>query len=243
LLERNAAIFKEQGKALNDFASPDVKVLVVGNPANTNAFIAMCCAPDIPKENFTALTRLDLNRAKAQVVKKINSSGKSRISVADVHNVTIWGNHSNTQFPDVAHGYLSNYPRRGFAHSIREAINDDEWIHKVFVPAVQERGALVIKTRQKSSAASASIAIIDHLRNWLLGTAEGETVSMGVISDGSYGVAEGIIYSFPVICSNGSYSIVQDLSIDAKARKMMEISQNELLQERADAAAILGFKI
>jgi len=234
LLEKNAAIFREQGKALNDFASRHVKVLVVGNPANTNALIAMACAPSIPRENFTALTRLDHNRAKNQIARKLD------VNPSRVHNVIIWGNHSSTQYPDVNHGHVSDFPVDGLHESIRSAVNDEKWLQEAFIPAVQKRGAAVIKARKLSSAASAANAVADHLRDWFLGTPKGEVVSMAVPSDGSYGIPQGVIYSYPCTCSNGRYSIVQGLKIDSFSREKMTATHTELLDEKKEAFAFLG---
>jgi len=234
LLAKNAAIFREQGKALNDYADRNVKVLVVGNPANTNALITMSSAPTIPRENFTALTRLDHNRAKNQIARKLG------VNSAGVHNVIIWGNHSSTQYPDVNHGYISDHPTAGMHDGIRSVINDDKWLRETFIPAVQKRGAAVIKARKLSSAASAANAIADHLRDWLLGTPQGEMVSMAVPSDGSYGIAAGVIYSYPCVCSGGKYSIVQGLTIDDFSREKMKDTHNELLEEKKEAFAFLG---
>ncbi|ELR24366.1 malate dehydrogenase, partial [Acanthamoeba castellanii str. Neff] len=200
LLAKNAAIFKEQGRALDQYASKNVKVCVVGNPANTNALIAQACAPSIPKENFTALTRLDQNRAKGFLAKKLH------VSPGQIHNAIIWGNHSSTQFPDVSHGQVSI---DGRTVSLKEAVGGTEWVEKEFIPGVQQRGAAVIKARQKSSAASAANAVVGHVHDWLVGTPQGEWVSMGVYSDGSYGIPPGVIYSFPLTCSRGNWAIVQ----------------------------------
>jgi len=234
LLAKNAAIFREQGKALNDYASRNVKVLVVGNPANTNALIAMSCAPSLPRENFTALTRLDHNRAKNQIARKLG------VNSACIRNIIIWGNHSSTQYPDVNHGYVCDYPVRGIQDGVRSVINDDKWIQETFIPAVQKRGAAIIKARKLSSAASAANAIVDHLRDWLIGTPSGEIVSMAVPSDGSYDIPAGVIYSFPCVCSNGKYSIVQGLKIDAFSREKMNATHQELLEERKEAFDFLG---
>jgi len=226
LLKKNAIIFKEQGKALNDFASRNVKVLVVGNPANTNCLIAMENAPDIPKENFTALTRLDHNRAKSQIALKL------KVPVEDIHNVIIWGNHSATQYPDITYSYITNYPVIGMKTNVRSLINDDHWIQNEFISIIQQRGAEIIKARKLSSAASAANAIIDHLKDWLTGTPEGEIVSMAVVSDGSYGIPKGLIYSFPVTCKNGKYTIIQGFPISEFSQKKMDITTNELLEEK-----------
>jgi malate dehydrogenase len=231
LLAKNAAIFKVQGEALDKVAKKSVKVLVVGNPANTNAMIAKHYAPSIPAENFSALTRLDHNRAKAQVALKLG------IPVQDVHNVIIWGNHSSTQYPDVNHGYVV---LNGKKVPIREAINDEAFLNGQFITTVQKRGAAIIEARKLSSALSASQAITDHIRNWWLGTPEGEFVSMAVPSDGSYGIKEGVIYSYPVTCKNGKYTIVQGLSINDFSRQKMDATANELFDERKIALEMLS---
>jgi len=236
LLKRNAAIFQEHGKALNDYASRHVKVLVVGNPANTNCLIAKRFAPDLPSENFSALTRLDHNRAIGQIANKL------KVGAKDVHNVIIWGNHSSTQYPDVTFGYVNNYPAPNIKSSIRGLINNEDWVTKDFITTVQQRGAKVIEARKSSSAASAAFAIVCHIRDWLFGTPEGEMVSMAVLSDGSYNVPEGIIYSFPVTCKQGNWSIAQGLPLSELSRKMMVATANELLEEKNDAFALLEGK-
>lgn len=219
LLQENAKIFSAQGKAMNDNASRDIKVLVVGNPANTNALIAMSNAPDINHNAFTAMMRLDHNRALAQLASKLDCHS------SELANMTIWGNHSTTQYPDV-----SNLKLNGEA--ISETL-DDDWVKDAFIPGVQNRGAGIIKARGLSSAASAASAAIDHMRDWALGTRTDDWVSMAVPSDGSYGISEGIIYSFPVTCQSGTYSIVQNLEIDDFSKECMEITERELLDERA----------
>lgn len=224
LLYKNAEIFKVQGDALNKWASRDVKVLVVGNPANTNALIALTCAPDLPKKNFSALTRLDHNRAKYQI------AAKAGTTVDHVHNVFIWGNHSSTQYPDVSHAYITHADKTRVP--VRQAINDDEWLNGEFIKTVQQRGAAIIAARKLSSAASAAKAIIDHLRNWLHGSHEGDIISMAVHSDGSYGVPEGLIYSFPVTCKHGDYHIVKGLSVDAFSQGKLDATTAELQQEK-----------
>ena len=224
LLEANAAIFSAQGKAINDNASRDVKVLVVGNPANTNALIAYRNAPDLKPGQFTAMTRLDHNRAMAQLA---NKTGKHS---TDVKNMIIWGNHSATQYPDIHHCTVD-----GAAAS---SLVDQEWITGDFIPTVQQRGAAIIKARGLSSAASAANAAIGHMRDWALGTA-GEIVSMGIHSDGSYGVAEGLIYSFPVTCENGQYTIVQGLEVNAFSQDLMDKTETELSEERDAVASLL----
>ena len=226
LLEANGAIFTVQGKALSDNAAPDIKVLVVGNPANTNALIAMNNAPSIPNERFTAMTRLDQNRAKAQL------AAKSGRPVGDVSHMTIWGNHSATQYPDIYRARIGGQP----AH---EVIADDAWVSDTFIPAVQQRGAAIIEARGASSAASAASAAIDHVHDWVLGTGDDDWVSMAVPSDGSYGVPEGLISSFPVTTSGGSYSIVGGLEVDDFSRRRIDKSVAELAEER-DAVRELG---
>ncbi|KAL9649767.1 hypothetical protein ABK040_009582 [Willaertia magna] len=223
LLEKNASIFKVQGQALDQYAKKTVKVLVVGNPANTNCLIAKTYAPSIPPENFSALTRLDHNRAKAQIAQHLNTN------VSNVHNVTIWGNHSSTQVPDVAHGYAV---LNGEKKSIYESINNDEYLRNEFVSVVQKRGAAVIAARKLSSATSAAKAIGDHMRDWLLGTPEGEWVSMAIPSDGSYGIKEGLIFSYPVTCKDGNVTIVQGLKVDEWTRSKLDITEKELREER-----------
>ncbi|MGL6213567.1 malate dehydrogenase, partial [Billgrantia desiderata] len=217
LLEANAAIFSVQGKALNDNASRNVRVLVVGNPANTNALIASCNAPDLDPRQFTAMTRLDHNRALTQLAQK---TGKR---VTDVESMIIWGNHSATQYPDLAHTKVAGKP----AFELVER----DWYENDFIPTVQQRGAAIIKARGASSAASAASSAIDHMRDWALGT--DQVVSMAIPSDGSYGIAEGIIYSYPVRCQNGDYEIVQGLEIDEFSRAKMKATEDELREERA----------
>jgi len=233
LLEKNVAIFKEQGKLLNEVASKNVKVLVVGNPANTNGLVAQYVANGLPKENFSALTRLDHNRAKAQIALRLG------VSAEQVKNVIIWGNHSSTQFPDVSHGYIEDYPSKGTNTPIREAVKDDEWLNDHFISTVQKRGAAIIAARKFSSAASAANAIVDHLRNWLFGSHD-EIVSMAVPSDGSYGIPEGYMFSYPVKCSEGSYQIVQGLPIDDFSRGKLDLTLAELKEEKEAAFQFLG---
>lgn len=218
LLEINAQIFTEQGKALNAVASRDVKVLVVGNPANTNAYIAMKSAPDLPAKNFTAMLRLDHNRALSQL------SSKSDNDVADIENLVVWGNHSPTMYPDIRFATVNG-------NSLEKQINDDVWNRDTFIPTVGKRGAAIIEARGLSSAASAANAAIDHIRDWVLGS-NGKWVTMGVPSDGSYGIPEGIIYGFPVTTENGEYKLVKDLEIDEFSRERMDFTLNELIQER-----------
>lgn len=217
LLEANAQIFSVQGKALNDKASRDVKVLVVGNPANTNCLIAQRNAPDLGSDQFTAMTRLDHNRALAQLAAK---TGKH---VTEVRRSIIWGNHSATQYPDISHAGVDGRPAMDLV--------DQGWIENDFIPTVQQRGAAIISARGLSSAASAANAAIEHMRDWVLGSG-GEVVSMGVYSDGSYGVEEGLIYSFPCTCDQGKWSILQDLEISEFSQAKMTATENELKEER-----------
>ena len=226
LLEANGGIFKPQGEAINAGAADDIKVLVVGNPANTNALIAKAHAPDVPAERFTAMTRLDHNRAIAQLAKKLG------VSVSDIKKMTIWGNHSATQYPDIFNAEVKG-------QNAAEAVNDREWLENEFIPRVAKRGAEIIEARGASSAASAANAAIDHIYNWVNGTPEGDWVSMGVPSDGSYGVPEGLISSFPVVCKNGSYEIVQGMEINEFSRARIDASVAELVEER-DAVTKLG---
>lgn len=219
LLEANGGIFKPQGRALNEHAAPDVRILVVGNPANTNCLIARSNAPDIPAERFSAMSRLDHNRAVAQLAKRV------AVPVSDVTNMTIWGNHSTTQFPDIFHAKV-----RG--RSAVEVVDDQQWMENEFIPTVQRRGAAVIEARGASSAASAANAAIDHVHDWMLGTPEGDWVSMAVVSDGSYEVDEGLVSSFPVRCGGGDYEIVQGLEINDFSRARIDVTVNELREER-----------
>ena len=218
LLEANAAIFSVQGKAINDNASKDIKVLVVGNPANTNALITQRNAPDIDPRNFTAMMRLDHNRAKTQIAQK---TGKT---VNDVTHMIVWGNHSATQYPDLFNARVGG----------KAAIDlvEQDWYENDFIPTVQQRGAAIIKARGASSAASAANAAIDHVRNWALGTDGDDWVSMGVYSDGSYGITEGLIYSFPCRCADGQWSIVQDVEVGPFSQTRMEATEQELTEER-----------
>ena len=218
LLLENAKIFSVQGKALNENASRKVKVLVVGNPANTNALIAMANAPDLDHARFTAMTRLDHNRAISQL------AAKTGAPVADILKMVIWGNHSATQYPDISFATVGGEPA--------PTLVDQAWVTDEFIPTVQQRGAAIIKARGASSAASAASAAIDHVRDWALGSAEGDWVSMAVPSDGSYGVAEGIVYSFPVTCAGGRYEIVQGLEISEFSAQRMKTTEAELLEER-----------
>jgi len=225
LLEANAAIFSVQGKAINDHASRDIRVLVVGNPANTNALIASSNAPDIAAGNFTAMTRLDHNRATAQLAAKTGSH------VSDIRCMTIWGNHSATQYPDISHASVSGKPATGLV--------DSAWLEGEFIPVVQQRGAAIIKARGASSAASAASAAIDHMRDWVLGSPDDNWVSMAIPADGSYGIEPGIIYSYPVRCGGGNYEIVQGLEIDEFSRSRMDATDAELREERTAVEALL----
>ena len=226
LLEANGRIFRPQGEAINDVAADDVRVLVVGNPANTNALIAMSSAPDVPRERFTAMTRLDHNRAIAQVANKLQAP------VSEITNMTIWGNHSTTQYPDLVHAKVGG-------RSVWDAVDDEVWIAEELIPTVAKRGAAVIGVRGASSAGSAANAAVDHVRDWVLGTPEGDWVSMSVPSDGSYEVDEALISSFPCTCENGEWSIVDGLEIDDFSRPRIDASVAELREER-DAVAKLG---
>ena len=219
LLQENAKIFTVQGKALNEVASRDVKVLVVGNPANTNAYIAMKSAPDLPAKNFTAMLRLDHNRALTQVAKK---TGKA---VKDIKKLIVWGNHSPTMYADYRFATIDG-------ESVKEMINDQDWNANTFLPTVGKRGAAIIEARGLSSAASAANAAIDHMRDWALGS-NGEWVTMGIPSDGSYGIPEGVMFGFPVTTENGEYQIVQGLEIDDFSQERINITLNELEEERA----------
>jgi len=226
LLSANGAIFGPQGKALNAHAKRDVKVLVVGNPANTNALIAQANAPDLDPKCFTAMVRLDHNRAKGQLAAKTGAHN------TDVAKMIIWGNHSSTQYPDLHHATVKGKPALSLV--------DQAWYEKEFIPTVQQRGAAIIKARGASSAASAASSAIDHMRTWALGTADGDWVSMGIPSDGSYGIKPGVIYGCPVTCKNGKYEIVQGLEIDAFSRARMDATDKELREERAAVEHLLG---
>jgi malate dehydrogenase len=226
LLLANAQIFSAQGKALDAVASRDVRVLVVGNPANTNALIAMKNAPSLKPQSFTAMTRLDHNRALSQLAAKTGSH------VNDIQRMIIWGNHSATQYPDINHCLVKGQAAR--------TLVDQDWIEKDFIPTVQQRGAAIIKARGASSAASAASAAIDHIRDWFRGSPQGDSLSMGIPSDGSYGIPEGVIYSYPVICRGGQYEIVQGLDIDAFSRARMDATHKELLEERDGVKDLLG---
>ena len=226
LLTENARIFSVQGKALNESASRDVRVLVVGNPANTNALIASANAPDIDKAQFTAMTRLDHNRAISQL------AGKTGAATTEISRVTIWGNHSATQYPDIHHAIIAG----------DRAVDrvDEEWITGEFIPTVQQRGAAIIKARGASSAASAAGAAIDHMRTWVRGTPEGDWVSMAIPSTGDYGIETGLVYSFPVTCSGGKYTVVRDLAINPLSKERMQVTEAELREERDGVKELLG---
>ncbi len=219
LLTENAKIFSAQGRAINDYAASQVRVLVVGNPANTNALIAASNAPDLDRAQFTAMMRLDHNRAIGQLASKTSSL------VADVTRMTVWGNHSTTQYPDIGNCLVAGRPAL-------ELVSRD-WAIDHFIPCVQRRGAAIIAARGLSSAASAADAVVDHMRDWALGTPDGDWVSMGVPSDGSYGISEGLVYSFPVTCKNGQFQIVQGLEVDDFSVSRMQASEQELLGERS----------
>ena len=226
LLEANAAIFSAQGKALNKHANNNAKILVVGNPANTNALIAQRNAPDINPRNFTAMTRLDHNRAITQLAQKLNAS------LSSITNMTIWGNHSSTQYPDLHNVKVDGELVIGSV--------EKNWYERKFIPEVQQRGAAIIKARGASSAASAANAAIDHMNNWVLGSKKNDWVSMGVHSDGSYGITEGLIYSFPVKCKDGDWSIVNDISINDFSKKKMKLTEVELIEERDAVSHLLS---
>jgi malate dehydrogenase len=226
LLLANAQIFSAQGKALNEVADRNVRVLVVGNPANTNSLIARANAPQLNPRNFTAMTRLDHNRALSQLADKTGAH------VNDIRRMIIWGNHSATQYPDITHATVGGKGAKSLV--------DQAWIETYFIPTVQQRGAAVIKARGSSSAASAASAALDHMRTWFAGTADGDWVSMGVPSDGSYGIPEGVIYSYPVTCKGGEYSIVQGLAVDDFSRGKMAATDKELREERDGVKDLLG---
>jgi malate dehydrogenase len=225
LLEANAEIFSVQGKAINDHASRDIRILVVGNPANTNALITSSNAPDINPANITAMTRLDHNRAIAQLAERTGNH------VSSVRRMAIWGNHSATQYPDIHHATVDGKPATELV--------DQAWLADEFIPLVQQRGAAIIKARGASSAASAASAAIDHMHDWVLGTPADDWVSMAIPADGSYGVEPGVIYSYPVRCSDGSYEIVQDLAINDFSRERMRVTESELREERAAIESLL----
>jgi len=226
LLRANAQIFSAQGRALDEVARRSVRVLVVGNPANTNALIASHNAPGIDRRRFTAMTRLDHNRALSQLAEKTGTH------VNDVRQVTIWGNHSATQYPDISHALIKGKPAKSLV--------DQAWLEQSFIPTVQQRGAAVIKARGASSAASAASAAIDHVRLWMSGTSQGDWTSMAVPADGSYGIDEGVVYSYPVTCKGGDYQIVQGLSIDEFSRSRMQTTEAELREEREGVKELLG---
>jgi len=226
LLQANGGIFKPQGQALNDHAADDIRILVVGNPANTNCLIAQSNAPDIPRERFTAMVRLDHNRAIAQLAKKTGAA------VSEITNMTIWGNHSTTQYPDIFHAKVKG-------ENAAEVVGDQAWLESDFIPTVAKRGAAIIEARGSSSAASAANAAIDHVHDWVNGTPDGDWVSMAIPSDGSYGVPEGLISGFPVTCSGGEYSVVEGLEIDDFSRARIDATAKELAEER-DAVSELG---
>jgi malate dehydrogenase len=226
LLRENAKIFSVQGRALDQQASRDVRVLVVGNPANTNALIAASNARSLDRRQFTAMTRLDHNRAKSQLAEKTGCH------VNDVRRMTVWGNHSATQYPDLRHALVEG--------KAAPSLVDQDWVASKFIPTVQQRGAAIIEARGASSAASAANAAIGHVHDWILGTGEGDWVSMAVPSDGSYGVREGVIYSYPVTCRDGQWQIVQGLAIDDFSRQRMKATEDELFEERAGVAELLG---
>ncbi|MGH8286889.1 MAG: malate dehydrogenase [Steroidobacteraceae bacterium] len=226
LLLANAQIFSAQGKALNEVADRAVRVLVVGNPANTNALIARANAKDLVPRNFTAMTRLDHNRAVHQL------ADKAKTHVTSIHRMTVWGNHSATQYPDLSHCLVDGKPAR--------TLVEGDWIEHTFIPVVQQRGAAIIKARGASSAASAASAAIDHVRDWVKGTPDDDWVSMAVPADGSYDIREGVIYSYPVRCKNGEYEIVQGLSVDEFSRKRMTATDAELREERDGVKDLLG---
>lgn len=227
LLEANGAIFTTQGRALDEVARRDVKVLIVGNPANTNAYIAMKNAPGLKPENFSAMMRLDHNRAVAQVAAKV---GKP---VFNVRKIIVWGNHSATQYPDVTHAEIDG-------NKALSLINDPAWVENYFIPTVQKRGTVVIEARGLSSAASAANAAIDHVHDWVFGTRENDWVSMGIPSDGSYGIPEGVIYGYPVTCREGMYKIVPDLEVSEFSKAKMQATYQELLEERGSVKHLLG---
>jgi len=227
LLAENAKIFIEQGRALNESAKGDVRVLVVGNPANTNAWIALQKAPRLRRENFTAMMRLDHNRAVSQIAARIGQP------VGSIRKVTIWGNHSATQYPDL-------FQAEAGGKKVWPQINDQAWLENSFIPTVQKRGASIIEWRGASSAASAANAAIDHVRDWVLGTAAGDWVTMGISSDGSYGIPEGVIYGYPVTCRSGRYELVQGIEISPFSRARMDATHKELLEERDAVKDLIG---
>jgi malate dehydrogenase len=227
LLEANGKIFEPQGRALSEVASRDVKVLVVGNPANTNCLIAMKNAPELKPSNFTAMMRLDHNRARSQVAQKIGQP------ISDVRKITVWGNHSATQYPDI-------FNAEAGGQKVWPMINDQAWLEKDFIPTIQKRGAAIIEARGLSSAASAANAAMDHMRDWVYGTPDGDWVSMGLPADGSYGIAEGVIYGYPATCRNGRYEIVQGLQVSDFGKARMQTTLKELHEERDAIKHLLG---
>ncbi|KAG2722071.1 hypothetical protein I3843_02G096900 [Carya illinoinensis] len=231
VMSKNVSIYKSQASALEKHAAANCKVLVVANPANTNALILKEFAPSIPERNITCLTRLDHNRALGQISERLN------VQVSDVKNVIIWGNHSSTQYPDVSHATVKTHSGE---KPVPELVADDGWLKGEFITIVQQRGAAIIKARKLSSALSAASSACDHIRDWVLGTPEGTWVSMGVYSDGSYNVPAGLIYSFPVTCRNGEWTIVQGLSIDEYSRKKLDLTAEELTEEKALAYSCLS---
>ncbi|XP_030513492.2 malate dehydrogenase, cytoplasmic-like [Rhodamnia argentea] len=231
VMSRNVLIYKAQAAALEQHAAADCKVLVVANPANTNALILKEFAPSITDKNITCLTRLDHNRALGQIAEKL------KVHVSDVKNIVVWGNHSSTQYPDADHASVATSSGE---RSVRDLIADDKWLNTEFITTIQQRGAAIIKARKLSSALSAASAVCDHIRDWVLGTPKGTWVSMGVCSDGSYGIQPGLIYSFPVTCQHGEWSIVQGLQIDEFSRAKMDSTANELIEEKSLAYSCLG---
>ncbi|XP_030492719.2 malate dehydrogenase, cytoplasmic [Cannabis sativa] len=231
VISKNVSIYKAQASALEEHAAPDCKVLVIANPANTNALILKEFAPSIPEKNITCLTRLDHNRALGQISEKLH------VHVSDVKNVIIWGNHSSTQYPDPNHAIVNTCS--GEKH-VKELVHDDHWLQTDFIDTVQQRGAAIIKARKQSSALSAASSACDHIRDWVLGTPKGTWVSMGVYSDGSYGVQPGLIYSFPVTCHKGEWSIAQGLKIDEFSREKMDETAKELVEEKSLAYSYLN---
>lgn len=227
LLEMNGAIFTDQGRALSEVASRDVKVLVVGNPANTNCLIAMKNAPGLSSANFTAMMRLDHNRAMSQIGAKLNKPATS------VKKMTIWGNHSATQYPDLFNATIDG-------QAVSKLINDQAWVESAFIPTVQKRGAAIIEARGLSSAASAANAAMNHIRDWVFGTPTGDWVTMGIPSDGSYGIPEGVLFGYPVTCANGKFTIVQGLELSDFSRARIKATHDELLEERAAITHLLG---
>ncbi|KAH6768459.1 Lactate/malate dehydrogenase family protein [Perilla frutescens var. frutescens] len=231
VMSKNVSIYKSQASALEKHAAPNCKVLVVANPANTNALILKEFAPSIPERNITCLTRLDHNRALGQISERLN------VHVGDVKNVIIWGNHSSTQYPDVNHASVKTSSGE---KPVRELVGNDEWLKGEFITTVQQRGAAIIKARKLSSALSAASSACDHIRDWVLGTPEGSWISMGVYSDGSYNVPAGLIYSFPITCKNGEWSIVKGLSIDDFSQKKLDLTAQELCEEKSLAYSCLS---